>query len=80
MLSYFFVLASSRVISGIMYRTPVIIGQISPFRAKQHPTASRRGAVRPVGAYFPDNDRRSIHYPLHNCLTSYPVNVVEHPK
>ena len=26
--------------------------------------ASRRGAVRPVGAYFPDNDRRSIHYPL----------------
>ena len=28
--------------------------------------ASRRGAVRPVGAYFPDNDRRSIHYPLHN--------------
>ena len=27
--------------------------------------ASRRGAVRPVGAYFPDNDWRSIHYPLH---------------
>src|SRR4029434_7103338 len=63
-LSYFFVLEGSGVIGGIMYRTPVIIGKISPFRAKQNPSASRRGAVRPVGAYFPDNDRRSIHYPL----------------
>ena len=52
-----------------MYRTPVIIGKISPDRAKQHPSASRRGAVRPVGAYFPDNDRRSIHYPAYYTAT-----------
>ena len=29
-----FVLASNRVISGIMYRTAVTIGKISPFRTK----------------------------------------------
>ena len=47
-----FVLASSCVISGIMYRTSlVIIGKI---------TLMRIGGVllRPEGAYFPDNDRR----------------------
>ena len=49
-------LASSCVISGIMYRTAAIIGKISPFRTDP---------VRPVGTYFPDNDRHSIHYPLH---------------
>ena len=41
--SSFFVLASSRVMSGIMYRTAVIIGKISP-------SASRRGPVLPVMA------------------------------
>ena len=40
-------------------------GKISPFMAKQHTSAARRCPVRPVGAYFLDNDRRSIHYPLH---------------
>ena len=36
--------------------------------AKQETSALRRCPVRPVGAYFPNNDRRSIgrHYPLHN--------------
>ena len=53
---YFFILASSRVISGI----------ISPFRVLLY--ASRRCPVCPVGAYFPDKDRCSIHYPLHRCL------------
>ena len=33
--------------------------------------ASHRGPVRPVGTYFPDNDRRSIHYPLHTFLNIY---------
>ena len=42
---YCFILARSRVIRWIMYRT-------SPFRAKQDTSASRRGPVRPVGAYF----------------------------
>jgi hypothetical protein len=32
--------------------------------AKQDTSAVRRCPVRPVGAYFLDNDRRSIHYPL----------------
>ena len=27
--------------------------------------SSCRGPVRPVGTYFPDSDRRSIHYPAH---------------
>src|SRR4029434_3791988 len=41
--------------------------------------ASRRGAVRPVGAYFPDNDRRSIHYPLHTyTLTHTHTNILTH--
>ena len=39
-----------------MYRTAAIIGKISPFRTDP---------VRPVGTYFPDNDRHSIRYPLH---------------
>ena len=33
--------------------------------AKQDTSAARRCPVRPVGAYFLHNDRRSIHYPLH---------------
>ena len=32
--------------------------------AKQDTSAARRCPVCPVGAYFLDNDRRSIHYPL----------------
>ena len=47
--------------------------KISPFMAKQDTSAARRCPVRPVGAYFLDNDRRSIHYPLHIQLYfSYP--------
>ena len=40
-MKFFFVLTSSRVISGIMYRTAVITGKISPFRTDH--------LVRPVG-------------------------------
>ena len=29
---------------------------------KQDTSAARRSPVRPVGAYFPDSDRRSMHY------------------
>ena len=32
--------------------------------AKQDTSTARRCPVRPVGAYFLDNDLRSIHYPL----------------
>ena len=39
-------------------------------RAKQYIAAPRRVPVRPVGAYFPDNDRHSVHYPLHNSTLS----------
>uniref|UniRef100_A0A8C5C877 LMBR1 domain containing 2a n=1 Tax=Gadus morhua TaxID=8049 RepID=A0A8C5C877_GADMO len=36
---------------------------------KQDTSAARRCPVRPVVAYFPDNGRRSIHYPLRNtCI------------
>ena len=38
--------------------------KINPFRVKQDSPASRQ--VRPVRAYFPDNDQRSILYPLHS--------------
>ena len=59
-----------------MHRTPVIPyilyiyirSKISPFRAKQDTSASCWCPVRPVGDYFPDNDRHSIHYPLHICI------------
>ena len=46
-------LASNHIKSGMMYRTAVIIRKISPFRMNQ--------TCRDT---FPDNDRRSIHYPL----------------
>jgi hypothetical protein len=71
-----FVLARSRVISGIMYRTRRSLSKIIPFRAKQDTSTSRRGLVRPVGAYFPDNHRRSVglqHYPLHISCKSMPT-------
>ena len=42
-----------------MYRTAVIIGKISPDRAK------RRGLIRPEGTYFLDNDHRPSHYPAY---------------
>ena len=51
MKSNFFVSASSRVISGIMYRTSQVIIENKP--------------LLPCQAYFPDNDRHSINYPLH---------------
>ena len=66
MWSYFFVLASSRVLSGIMLRTSPFIIENKPLQGE-----ARRLRCAPVsclpcpGAYFPDNDRRSIHYPLH---------------
>jgi hypothetical protein len=47
--------------SGIMYRTSPVVIENNTLQAP-----SRRGPVRPVGAYFPDNDLRSVqHYPLH---------------
>ena len=66
MWSYFFVLASRHVISGIMYRMSPVRGPgtLACFRAKQDNSAMRQCPVRPVWAYFPNNDRRSIHYPL----------------
>ena len=59
MWSHFFVLASSRVISGIMNRTSPV--EFKPFQWEAITLAARRC---PVGAYFPDNDRHSTHYPL----------------
>ena len=53
----FFRLASSRSLS-----------KISPFSSKQDTSVARRGPVRPVWAYFPDNDRRSI-IPLNVNIT-----------
>lgn len=50
-------------ISGIIERRRSL-SKVIPFRAKQDTSASRQGPVRPVGAYFSDNDRRSVHYPL----------------
>ena len=56
--------------------------KINPFRTKQHPSAARRGAVRPVGIYFwimtaliirllAKNDRRhSSKIPLFNDLVA----------
>ena len=47
------------------------LSKISPFRSKQDTSVSRRCLVRPVRAYFPDNDRRS-YYPLLNVnITLY---------
>ena len=39
--------------------------KISPSRVKRDTSALRRCPVRPVGAYFPDNERRFMHHPLH---------------
>ena len=50
-----------------MYRTPVII-KLSPLWAKQEPSTSCRGLVRPVGAYFHDNDGRSIQYLISSLI------------
>ena len=52
-----------------MYRTAVIIGKISPDRANSTPTRSGGVLLHPEGAYFPDNDRRSIHYPAYYTAT-----------
>ena len=57
-----FVLARSRVISGIMYKTSPV--EFKSLQWEAITLAARRCPVRPVGAYFPDNDRHSIHYPL----------------
>ena len=51
----FFVLAGSRVISGIMYIMAVIIGGKIP--------SGLISPVRPFGTYLPVYYRRSIHYP-----------------
>ena len=45
--------------------------KISPFMAKQDTSAARRCPVHPVGAYFLNNDRHSIHYPLHIYTAVY---------
>ena len=44
-----------------MYRT-----KLSPFMTKQDTSDLRQDPVRPVWAYFHNNDQRSVHYPLHN--------------
>ena len=44
----------------------VIIGKISPDSANGKPTWNGGVLLRPEGAYFPDNDRRYIHYPFDN--------------
>jgi hypothetical protein len=51
---YCFVLARSRVISGIMYRMSLSLSlsKIITFRAMQDTSASRRGPVRPVGVLY----------------------------
>ena len=48
---------------GIMYRTAVIMGKISPDRTKWV-WFTMKGFT-----YFPDNDCRSIHYPAYYMVT-----------
>ena len=43
-----------------MYRTTFIIGKISP---------DGMNLICPEGTYFPNNDRRSIHYPTYYTVT-----------
>jgi hypothetical protein len=61
-----------------MYITPVIIGKIGPFRAKQDTSISRRFSVRTVGAYFPDNDLHSINYPAYYTATWQNEKITSH--
>ena len=49
-----------------MYRTAVTIRKISPNRTNRTLTRSK---ISPVGNYFPDRDRRSIHYPAYYMVT-----------
>ena len=62
MWSYFFVLASSRVIRRIMHRPSPVIVENKPLQGEARHL--RCASVCPVWAYFPDNGRRSMHYPL----------------
>ena len=58
--SYFLVLTSSRVISGIMYRT-------LPVKTVTGFIQGKTRNCSPCRVLFPNNDRRSINYPLHIC-------------
>ena len=53
----------------MMYRTAVTIRKISPDKDELDPDAKRRGLIRPVGTYFTNIDRRSIHYPAYYTVT-----------
>ena len=56
---------TSDVIWGRFSKRLVRLITLTPGGMIFHDTsASRQGPVRTVGAYFSDNDRRSVHYPL----------------
>ena len=52
-----------------MYRTPVIIGKISPDRANKTPTHSEGVLLALKGHIFDNDRRRSIHYPAYYTAT-----------
>ena len=55
-----------------MYRTSPVIIENEPLQGEQDTNAQRRC---PVGANFPYNYLRSIHYPLHKCAAQ-PIEVM----
>ena len=55
-----------------MYRTSPVIIENEPLQGEQDTNAQRRC---PIGANFPYNYLRSIHYPLHKCAAQ-PIEVM----
>ena len=59
-----------------MYRTPIIIGKISPDRANR--TQTRRGVCCTLKGLIFDKDLRSTHYPAYCMATCQNEKITTH--